>query len=129
MCDAAAGTRRDTTAGQTPAPLRWRGLYAVLAIAFLAAALLRLTLPPSSVRTGAIGMVAGTTVLAVFRWLAAHRSALDLAEWCDCASQTVTVRVITSRGSQPRPASSSIVRKRVLAPASMSAMAVNSSSQ
>ncbi len=112
MCDPTAGTRRDTTAGRTPAPLRWRGLYVVLAIAFLAAALLRFTLPPSSVRAGAIGTVAGMTVLAVFRWLAAHRSALDLAEWCDCASQTVTVRVIRSsaatrparRPSPPRPA-------------------------
>jgi hypothetical protein len=39
-----------------------------------------------------LGVMIGMAV-----WLRARRPALDLAQWCACASSTVTVRVIESR--------------------------------
>jgi hypothetical protein len=40
-------------------------------------------------------------------WSRANRTALDLLDWCECASRTVTVRVVLSRPAavgQPSPA-------------------------
>lgn len=51
-------------------------------------------------------------VTAMGIWIRANRAALDLQDWCDCASETVTVRVIPSRAIAlpPRPPDVPLVR-------------------
>jgi len=44
----------------------------------------------------ALGVLATMAV-----WLRSNRPALDLQNWCDCAGQQMTVRVVESRRSQP----------------------------
>ena len=75
MCDTTSRGARGSV-GDRP---RWGALYAA-------------TLP----QLGALGVF-----LAMGAWLRANRPAFDLQDWCDCAGQQMTVRVIESR--RPRP--------------------------
>ena len=72
---------------------RWGALYtiAVAALGGLALASAA-TSPVTRVTLGAVTGVATITALAW--WHSANRVALDLADWCECASGTVTIRVI-----------------------------------
>lgn len=88
MCDGAraAGVRSP----------HWGRLYAVAALAGLGLVLAHVVPLASGLafvlRVGLL--VAGFGAMA--SWLRANRVALDQAEWCACASRTVTVRVIRS---------------------------------
>jgi len=91
---------------------RWGTLYGTPVPPLAALAVLEVAGPPNAVRTAlrlvlALGAFAGMAM-----WVRSNRAAFDLADWCDCAGRTVTVRVIESY--RPLPATEG---PRVLAPA------------
>ncbi|HEV8616106.1 MAG TPA: hypothetical protein VGU22_11500 [Methylomirabilota bacterium] len=86
MCD------RRTATVSVPAP-RWRRLYAIVPTAMLCAVVLRLTVP-TPLRLAVTGAVALAAMVGTIWWVHANSAALDLLDWCDCA--TVSVRVIAS---------------------------------
>src|SRR5688572_11824369 len=100
MCDALA----------SPLPAsapRWNLLYAILGGTLCGLALS--ALPPSSAVRLALGSASAVMTLGALRWwLVANRAALDLASWCDCASSTVTIRIIGA--SVPRARGDSRLR-------------------
>ena len=84
--------------GQRP---RWRSLYLLaglmlsvllVAQAFVAAGTERTALQSGLVLAGFFAMV---------QWARRNRAALDHLDWCDCASEQVTIRVIASRREAP----------------------------
>ena len=81
---------------------RWGTLYGTPVPPLAALAVLEVAGPPNAVRTAlrlvlALGAFAGMAL-----WVRSNRAAFDLADWCDCAGPTVTVRAIASR--RPLPA-------------------------
>lgn len=90
MCDSRQ------TAVTTKRP-RWKLLYAIPLLS--AAALIPLQSPalPHLLKLVLRFGIASLAVVAVAWWIRANRAALDLTEWCACASETVTLRVIRSR--------------------------------
>jgi hypothetical protein len=76
---------------------RWGRLYGVTLSGLAALAVVEVGGPRGLPRA----ILRVVLALAVFAanavWIRANRAALDLQEWCDCASQSVTVRVISSR--------------------------------
>jgi hypothetical protein len=100
MCTATAGPR---TRGALPRP-SWGALYALVLV--LLAALLGVEASRAPKEVGTVlesGVVVVASVLTGL-WLRQNRAALDLQEWCVCASEHVTVRVIPShRATRLRP--------------------------
>ena len=75
---------------------RWGALYGTTVPPLAALAVLEVAAPPNVVRTAlrlvlALGAFAGMAI-----WIRSNRAAFDLADWCDCAGRTLTVRVIHS---------------------------------
>jgi hypothetical protein len=97
MCDSSArpGHRRET-----PQP-RWSLLYGLAFFTLGALSAVEVSPHPGAGRIalgcglGIIGFVA----MAV--WLRVNRVALDLRDWCECAAEKMTVRVIPSRRPEP----------------------------
>ena len=87
MCDKATGHRQ---ASSRP---RWGVLYAVTLPQLAALAVLEVTSPPSATQTLTRCLLAFGMFLGMAWWLRISRSALELKEWCDCASETITMRV------------------------------------
>jgi hypothetical protein len=76
---------------------RWVFLHAVALSPLAALAVVEAVGLPHATRILTdCGLVLGT-VIGVGWWLRAHRAALDLQEWCECAPRTMTIRVIESR--------------------------------
>lgn len=90
MCDAVAVTpdiRR---------PL-WPVLYGLVGLMTVSDLTVAMLMPAgivANVVQGAIGIV---TLAAAAGWIRANRVALDLDDWCTCASEQTIVRVILSR--------------------------------
>jgi hypothetical protein len=104
MCDTVTGVR------QAASHPRWLGLYAVTLLQLAALAAVELAGPPSAVRTVARCVFVLGAFLGMGLWVRSSRTALDLQQWCECAPQTMTVRVIESRPPErfdemPRPVS------------------------
>jgi hypothetical protein len=75
---------------------RWGTLYGLTVPPLAVLAVVESAGPPSAVRTVlrlalALGAFAGMAI-----WVRTNRAAFDLSDWCDCAGQTMTVRVIES---------------------------------
>ena len=97
MCD------RRRAPAPNPRP-RWGGLYAILTLAAAALALVELRVEMSSLRIALGAAVVAGVWGALAEWLRANRVALHLEAWCDCGSQALTARVVTSRPARwPRP--------------------------
>ena len=97
MCDMTARTGRP---GTTPRP-RWGRLYGLAGLTLAALATVEVfpsSGPPlTALRCGlALG---GLVAMAV--WARSNRVALEQQDWCDCAAETITVRVIPSRRPEP----------------------------
>ncbi len=101
MCDA---TARGARAWQTPRPL-WTLLYglAFLTVGALAAAEI-VPLPGAWHVTLRCGFGFGGFA-AMAWWVRSNRAALDQQDWCACAAEKITVRVIPSRRPAPTRAS------------------------
>lgn len=97
MCD-----RRQTRAPRERA--HWRRLYATLSLTMAAFALVEFSPLAPALKIPLECGVAVLTFGAMARWVWANRVALDRVHWCACASRTVTVRVIVSRGPHVPPA-------------------------
>jgi hypothetical protein len=97
MCDVNYPADRSSTR-QRP---RWSALYLLAGLllglllalqAFVAASTERTALQSGLVLLGFAAMV---------QWARRNRAALDHLDWCDCASERVTIRVIASRRGAP----------------------------
>ena len=85
---------------QAPRPAgqpRWALLYGVTLPPLLALTVVEAAVAPHAARTTLRYLLTLTTIVGIAAWLRHSRPALDLAQWCACASSTVTVRVIESR--------------------------------
>ena len=97
MCDTTSRGARGSV-GDRP---RWGALYAATLPQLGALGVVELTQSPQAVRIALRCLLALGVFLAMGAWLRANRPAFDLQDWCDCAGQQMTVRVIESR--RPRP--------------------------
>jgi len=95
MCDTVTGVR---DAANHP---RWLGLYGVTLSQLAALAAVEVAAPSGVVRTVVRGVLVLGTFVGMGWWGRASQAALDLQQWCECASRTVTVRVIESRRPEP----------------------------
>jgi len=93
-------TERSSGANTPPRP-SWSGLYALAGL-MLGALLLVQVLVAAGPELTVLecGLVLGGFV-ALVQWTRRNRAALDLLDWCDCASSRVTVRVIPSGRGEP----------------------------
>ena len=76
---------------------RWGLLYGAAFSPLAALAVVEAAAPPNGVRTLLRGVFALLAFLGMAVWVRASRRALDMLDWCACAGETVTVRVIESR--------------------------------
>ena len=97
MCDTTSQAARGSVGGQP----RWGFLYAATLPQLAALGVVEVAQSPQAVRVGLRCLLALGVFLAMGAWLRANRPAVDLQDWCDCAGQQMTVRVIESR--RPRP--------------------------
>src|SRR2546422_11506709 len=95
MCD----TSRTRAATLRP---RWNRLYAVLSIAFVAAAAVNASAPEPLAHSLLYG-IAGAGWLAGVLWIRANRTAPQQSDWCACAAGSVTIRRVTSEPRPPAP--------------------------
>jgi hypothetical protein len=79
---------------------RWGRLYGI-ALAGLAVLTLGNVAIPDVARSPLDGLVAGAVLVAFAWWTRGNRAALDQQAWCECAGETLTVRVVPSRRPEP----------------------------
>lgn len=82
---------------------RWSLLYGVTLPQIVALAAVEATAPPHPARLLLRWALALGTFLGIGVWLRANRAAFDLQEWCACAGESVTMRVIPSSRPAARP--------------------------
>ena len=80
---------------------RWGLLYGAAFSPLAALAVVEVAAPPNWIRTLLRGVFALIAFVGMAVWVRASRTALDMLNWCACAGETVTVRVIETR--RPRP--------------------------
>jgi len=97
MCN---GTRAWPDAQRAP-QIRWSRLYGILAV--MASALMSVELfgPAGLTRAALRGGIALTAFVVMAFWVRANRAAFDYEDWCDCAAEKITMRVIPSRLPEP----------------------------
>src|SRR3989454_10654895 len=107
MCHGGAGapmcvmTERSGWLRTTPRP-RWGRLYALGGLMLAALAVVEVLVSPRPELTALrCGLVLGGFG-AIVQWTRRNRAALDHLDWCDCASERVTMRVIPSRRGSRR---------------------------
>jgi hypothetical protein len=84
---------------------RWGWLYGTVLPPLAGLAVVEAAGPPNLVRTLLRSVLALAALVGMALWVRANRAAFDLQEWCDCASSTITVRVIESRRAAIEPPS------------------------
>ena len=100
MCDV---TVRSRLARTTPRP-RWSRLYGIVTLMLAALAAIELVVLPGPAQTLiGCGLALGGCA-AMAQWARRNRVALDQQGWCECASATLTVRVIPSDRPEPEHA-------------------------
>ncbi|PYN83827.1 MAG: hypothetical protein DMD96_00700 [Candidatus Rokuibacteriota bacterium] len=93
-------TERSGDSLAAPRP-RWGRLYALAALMLAALAMAEMLVSPGPELTALrCGLVLGGFG-AMVRWTRRNRAALDRLDWCDCAGERVTMRVIPSRSGRP----------------------------
>lgn len=81
---------------------RWTALYGIAAVGVAALAVTEIVV--AAVARPALESVVGAAAfVAIAVWLRRNRAALDQQDWCECAAETLTVRVIPSRRPEPLP--------------------------
>jgi hypothetical protein len=97
MCGTNEISRGLVTTIQRP---RWARLYGI-AFVGLAALTIGNVAVPDGARSPLDGLVAAAVFVAFALWIRGNRAALDQQGWCECAADTLTVRVIPSRRPEP----------------------------
>ena len=98
MCAPGSVSRRESTT-TIPRP-RWTALYGIAAFGLAALAVTEIA-AAAVVRPALESVVGGAAFVAIALWLRGNRAALDQQDWCECAAETLTVRVIPSRRPEP----------------------------
>jgi hypothetical protein len=80
---------------------RWNRLYAPMVAAIIALAIVEVIPLGDASKTALRLVIAVGTFLALRAWVRRNLAALDQEDWCACASATVSVRVVPSRGAVP----------------------------
>ena len=83
-------------AGTTIPRPRWARLYAIAFVGVAALAIGNVAVPDGA-RSPIDALVTGGLFVAFALWIRGNRAALDQQDWCECAADTLTVRVISSR--------------------------------
>ena len=96
MCETASG--RLGSAMMRP---RWGTLYATVLSQLAALGAVEIVQSPGAIRVALRCLLALGVFATMSVWLRANRPAFDLQNWCDCAGQQMTIRVIESRLSKP----------------------------
>ena len=97
MCD----TQRQRVAGSAIGRPRWELLYAVTVPQLAALAAVEAGQSPHAARIAFRYFVTLGVFGAMSVWLRANRPSFDLQNWCDCAGERMTIRVIESHRPQP----------------------------
>src|SRR6058998_4232076 len=93
-------TERSGDSLAAPRP-RWGRLYALAALMLATLAMAEVLVSPGLELTALrCGLVLGGFG-AMVQWTRRNRAALDHLDWCDCATERVTMRVIPSRRGEP----------------------------
>jgi hypothetical protein len=82
---------------------RWLLLYAATAPQLAAFAVVEASAPSPPIRALLRWAFTLGTFVAMGLWVRANRAAFDLQDWCDCAPQKMTIRVVESRRPVPLP--------------------------
>ena len=93
MCEATDVSRN--TIAVIPRP-RWGVLYGLVFLGLGALAIGDVAAPEIA-RPTLDGVLAVAALVGIFLWIRRNRTALDQQDWCACAADTLTVRVIPSR--------------------------------
>lgn len=97
MCDTSP-----TRAHGSPWPRpRWGVLYALTIPQLTALAAVEVTQASHPLRAAVRCAVAIGVFIAMGAWMHVSRAAFDLQNWCDCAGERMTVRVIESQHPLP----------------------------
>ena len=97
MCGSRYLSRGPITAIPRP---RWLLLYGIVFLGLAALAIPDVA-AAEVVRPALDGVVGGAVLVAIAFWIRGNRAALDQQDWCECAADTVTVRVIPSHRPEP----------------------------
>ena len=98
MCEATDVSRN--TIAVIPRP-RWGVLYGVVFLGLVALAIGDVAAPEIA-RLPLDGALAVAALVATSLWVRGNRAALDQQDWCECAADTMMVRVIPSRRPESR---------------------------
>jgi hypothetical protein len=82
---------------------RWTVLYGIAAFGLAALAVTEIAVA-AMVRPALESVIGAAAFVAIALWLRTNRGALDQQDWCECAADTMTVRVIPSRRLEPQGA-------------------------
>ena len=97
MCDTTSRGAHGTAVDRP----RWSFLYLTTLPQLAALAAVETGQSPQTIRIALRYLVALGVFAAMSVWLRANRPAFDLQDWCDCAGERMTVRVIESSRPQP----------------------------
>ena len=84
------------TTGRRGGP-RWMLLYGATMPQLAALAVVEASTPAAPLRIALRWALALATFAGLGWWVRANRAAFDLQDWCECAPQKMTIRVIESR--------------------------------
>src|SRR5712691_5493267 len=99
MCDMTTASRR----ARTPHRPRWGVLYGLVTLMLAALAAVEFVTSPGAAQTALQCGLALGGFGAMGLWARLNRRAIDQQEWCECAGEKVTMRVIPSRRPEPSP--------------------------
>jgi hypothetical protein len=97
MCD----TTSEGARGSVVVRPRWGLLYGTALPQLAALGALEVVQSPHAIRIALRCLLALGVFATMSVWLRANRPAFDLQNWCDCAGDRMTIRVIDSRRLQP----------------------------
>jgi len=97
MCDT---TSQDARGSAVTRP-RWGLLYGTALPQLAALGALEVVQSPHAVRFALRCLLALGVFATMSAWLRANRPAFYLQDWCECAGERMTIRVIESRRPQP----------------------------
>jgi len=108
MCDTTSQGAR----GSAVARPSWGVLYGTALPQLAALGAVEVVQSPHAVRIALRCLLAFGVFATMSVWLRANRPAFDLQNWCECAGDRMTIRVIESR--RPQPAASPLDRPAVV---------------
>jgi hypothetical protein len=99
MCNGAGAL----SGAPTTPRVRWDRLYGIVGVMSVGLTSVEFLGPAGIARAALRGTVALGAFAAMALWVRANRAAFDYEDWCECAAEKITVRVIPSRRPEPDP--------------------------